>query len=212
MKMPVTGLSAILSFVLVPGLLTPAVGESPASPAQEADFVSLFDGKTLEGWHVMNGGQFEADNGVIKLNGGRGWLRSEKQYGDFVLKLEVRWLKPKQDSGIFLRATKEGDNWPKQRYEVQCENSRRVARLFGAKHQRDIKKAYGALKDVGQWNTFEIHCSGSHCRVKFNGKWVTRSKDLKRPKGYIGFQGEGGLLEFRKIRLKTLQADPGRQN
>src|SRR5437868_2708369 len=87
------------------------------------EFTSLFDGKSLAGWHVMNGAKFVAEDGVIKLHGGSGWLRSDREYADFVLKLEVRWMKPRQDSGIFLRASKEGKNWPDRRYEVQCENS-----------------------------------------------------------------------------------------
>ena len=95
--------------------------------------------------------------------GGGGWLRSDREYEDFVLKLEVRWLKPRQDSGIFLRASKEGKNWPDRRYEVQCENSQRVAMIFGAKHTIDAKKAFALLKEPKEWNTFEIRCAGKRC-------------------------------------------------
>jgi hypothetical protein len=40
---------------------------------------SLFDGKSLDGWHIMNEGKFEAKDGVIQLRGGGGWLRSDKE-------------------------------------------------------------------------------------------------------------------------------------
>jgi 3-keto-disaccharide hydrolase len=164
--------------------------------------VSLFDGTSLKGWEVMNGGKFVAEDGVIKLHGGRGWLRSEKEYSDFVLRLEVRWMKPKQDSGIFLRASKEGKNWPNKRYEVQCENSPRIAYIFGAKHTRDAEKAFKLLKGPKEWNTFEITCSGPRCEVTFNGEKVSVSEDFKNRKGYIGLQGEGGELEFRNLFIK----------
>jgi hypothetical protein len=176
-----------------------------ATTAFAADDIVLFDGKSLAGWHVMNGGKFTADDSVIKLRGGSGWLRSDKEYDDFVLHLEVRWLKPRQDSGIFLRASKEGRNWPDRRYEVQCENSPRVAMLFGAKHKLDKEKAAKALKGVNEWNTFEIRCVGLRCEVKLNGELVCTSDDLKHPRGYIGLQGEGGQLDFRNIRIKPLE-------
>jgi len=182
-----------------------AAAEAADKP-KENGFVRLFDGKTLNGWVKMNGAKFSVDDGVLKLNGGRGWLRSEREYADFILKLEVRWLKPKQDSGVFLRAGKEGNNWPNRRYEVQCENSKRVARIFGAPHKRDVKLAYYQLKDKADWNTFEIQCVGKRCQVKLNGKLVTTSTGFKHSKGYIGFQGEGGLLEFRNIRIKVLES------
>src|SRR5262245_25354560 len=126
--------------LLVVSLLTTAVALAGSADPEEG-FVSLFDGKSLKGWEVMNGARFVAEDGVIKLPGGSGWLRSEEEHGDFVLRLEVRWLKAKQDSGIFLRASKEGKNWPDKRYEVQCENSERIAHIFGAKSTRDAKKA-----------------------------------------------------------------------
>jgi hypothetical protein len=36
---------------------------------------------------------------------------------------------------------------------------------------------------------------------------VATSDDFKTPQGYIGFQGENGLLEFRHIRIKELASE-----
>src|SRR5581483_7481554 len=115
-------------------------------------------------------------------------------------------MKPKQYSGIFLRAGKEGKNWPDRRYEVQCENSQRVAHIFGAKCVRDAQKAEKQLKGPKEWNRFEVVCTGKRCEVKLNDELVSTSDDLKNAKGYIGFQGEGGELEFRNIRIKKVDA------
>jgi hypothetical protein len=194
---------AVLSIVVA--LASFASGQQAAKPGGGKDrSTSLFDGKSLSGWEVMNGGKFKAEEGVIKLGGGSGWLRSAEEYDDFVLRLEVRWLKPKQDSGIFLRASKEGKNWPDRRYEVQCENSPRIAHIFGAKHERNQELAVKSLKETGEWNTFEILCSGRKAEVKLNGVLVSRSEAFSEPKGYIGLQGEGGLLEFRNLSIQKL--------
>src|SRR5262249_42601083 len=118
------------------------------------------------------------------------------------------WLKPRQDSGIFLRASKQGKNWPDRKVEVQCENSPRVAMLFGAKYKLDREKAARALKGINQWNTFEIRCVGTRCEVKLNGELVCTSDDMKLKKGYIGLQGEGGQLDFRNIQIQVVSANP----
>lgn len=190
-------LSALLCLIVVPF--------SFADDADEKDFVKLFDGKTLEGWHLMNNAKFVAEDGVIKLNGGRGWLRSDKEYADFILRLELRFMKPKQDGGVFLRASKEGKGWPSKRYEVQSENSKRMAKIFGAKYKLDVEKAQKVLKPVGEWNEYEIKLVGSNVEVRLNGELVTTSDGLsKLTKGYVGLQGEGGFHEYRNVRIKNL--------
>src|SRR4051794_8349177 len=77
-------------------------------PALEPGFTSLFNGKDLDGWHVMNDGQFSVKEGVIFLNKGSGWLRFDKEYKDFELRLDLRFLNKGADSGIFIRSGKEG--------------------------------------------------------------------------------------------------------
>jgi hypothetical protein len=177
---------------------------APAAEPEEG-FTVLFNGTSLDGWHVMNGGKFAVVDGVIKQDGGSGWLRSDKEYADFILRLEVRWLKPKQDSGVFLRASEEGDNWPSRRYEVQAENSQRIVHIFGAKCVRDADKAFKLLKPDQEWNSLEIKCQGTACEVKLNGEVAATAEELKSPTGYIGFQGEGGQLEWRNVRIQSLK-------
>ncbi|HNQ87807.1 MAG TPA: DUF1080 domain-containing protein [Verrucomicrobiota bacterium] len=168
-------------------------------------FVALFNGKDLGGWVQMNGSQFVAEDGVIKHRKGMGWLRTTEQYDHFILRLEVRWLKDRQDSGVFLRAGAEGANWPDRKYEVQCENSERIVHVFGATCQRDPTKAQGLLKPTGEWNALEILCRGPRCEVKLNGVLASSASDLAPGKGYLGLQGENGEMEFRKVFLKRLE-------
>jgi hypothetical protein len=171
----------------------------------EKGFVSLFNGKTLDGWHLMNGAKFVAEDDVIKLNGGRGWLRSDKEYSDFILRLELRFMKPKQDGGVFLRASREGKSWPSRKYEVQNENSPRMAKLFGATYKQDVELTQKVLKPDGQWNEYEIKLVGPKLEVRLNGELVTTSDSCsKLTRGYIGLQGESGLHEYRNIRIQDL--------
>ena len=178
---------------------------SLAADKAEEGFVSLFDGKTLDGWHLMNGAKFVVEDGVIKHNDGRGWLRSDKEYADFILRLEFRFMKPGQDGGVFLRAGKEGKNWPDRKYEVQFENTRRMAMIFGAKHDLNVELVQKVLKPDGEWNEYEIKIVGASIEVRLNGELVATSNSadtLKR--GYLGLQGENGSHEYRNFRIKDL--------
>lgn len=178
---------------------------SLAADKTEEGFVSLFDGKTLDGWHLMNGAKFVVQDGVIKHNEGRGWLRSDKEYADFIVRLDFRFLEPEQDGGVFLRSVKEGKDWPDQKYEVQVENTRRMATIFGAEHDLNVELVQKVLKPDGEWNEYDIKIVGSRIEVRLNDELVATSDSataLKR--GFLGLQGEDGAHEYRNIRIKDL--------
>ena len=88
------------------------------SPAvDEPDFKSIFDGKTLTGWHVSGktghgtGGRWSVENGAIVGSqdrpGNGGIIITDKAYGDFEVSVEMNNdFGP--DSGLFLRSTEDG--------------------------------------------------------------------------------------------------------
>ena len=92
-----------------------------ADAAADADgYISLFDGKTLNGWHKNpqkighgTGGKWEVKDGAIAgeqdppNSGNGGILLTDRKFGDFELLLE---MKPDWgiDSGLFLRANDRG--------------------------------------------------------------------------------------------------------
>ena len=197
--LPQTLLALVASCLLI------APDVSSGSEKTEEGFVSLFDGKTLNGWHLMNGAKFVVEDGVIKHNVGHGWLRSDKEYSDFIVRLEFRFLKPKQDGGVFLRAGIEGKDWPDRKYEIQVENTKRMGIIFNAKHDLNVELAQKALKPIGEWNEYDIKIVGSKIEVRLNGELVSSSNSadsLKR--GYLGLQGENGSHEYRNFRIKDL--------
>ena len=91
----------------------------------DIEFVSLFDGKSLQGWTVTNSTPttFSVKDGLIRIEGNSGWLKSDRQYSNFHLRAEVRFLTDNADSGIFVRAV--GDSiflrgWPGNSFQVQA--------------------------------------------------------------------------------------------
>lgn len=103
------------------GLALPAFSQSI-----EPGFVSIFDGKTLDGWHVSaktghsgasghkTGGKWVVENGAIvgsqDIPGNGGIIITDKKYSDFEVKLEMKNdFGP--DSGLFLRSTEDGKAW-----------------------------------------------------------------------------------------------------
>ena len=177
---------------------------------------SLFNGKDLDGWTIENDGQFSVQNGFLLVNKGTGWLRSNKEYGDFVMRMEFRFNEKEANSGIFIRtaATSKNDEngWPDNGYQVQCMDiitgERPLASMipYGAPPYKDhfdseaLAKAY---KPTGQWNTYEIECVGEELSVALNGVEVTTATDIKRLRGHVGIQAEHGLLEFRSIEIES---------
>jgi len=173
---------------------------------EEEGFTKLFNGKDLDGWHVMNNGKFSVKDGVILLNKGGGWLRSDKEYQDFELRMEFRFVSKGADSGIFVRAGKEGKNWPAKTFQVQTMDNDSIAGLFGGgKAKRDKAKLNKAMKKTGEWQTYAITLKGGHGEIVLNGELVTVAEGLDVRKGYIGLQGEGGVLEFKNVRIKELK-------
>ena len=87
-----------------------------------------------------------------------------------------------------------------------------MAKIFGAKYELNTELAQQVLKPLEQWNQYEIKLVGSKVEVRLNGQLVTTSNDLdKLKRGYIGFQAEHGLHEYRNIRIKVL-GDQGNES
>jgi hypothetical protein len=102
---------------LVSGILVSAACRSPAAK-RPAEFVTIFDGKTLKGWHVSDktghgtGGRWVVEEGALigsqDRPGNGGIVITDHQYGDFEVAVEMKNdFGP--DSGLFLRSTEKGE-------------------------------------------------------------------------------------------------------
>src|ERR1700729_2310671 len=77
--------------------------------AQKEGWTSLFDGKTLNGWKRLAGtAEYTVENGAIVGTGvagsGNSFLVTEKEFGDFVLEMDVRVDDTSSNSGIQVRS------------------------------------------------------------------------------------------------------------
>ena len=165
--------------------------------------MSLFDGKTMNGWHAMGKNQWVVENGVLKSPHSGSNLVSDQSFTDFKLHIEFRYPKG-SNSGVYLRG----------RYEVQIEDSE------GLEPQVDLFSAvYGfllpnemAAKPAGEWNSYDITLVGRMVTVVANGKTVICNQTIpgitggalsskEEDPGPLYIQGDHGPVEFRNIMI-----------
>ena len=206
MKYPLPRLVAL--FVLL-------IGAVPASAENKT--TALFNGENLSNWTIVNDGQFSVEDGLLKVNRGTGWLRSNQTFRDFTLVLEVRFGEARANSGIFVRtgptSNDDENGWPNNGYQVQCMDALDVEHPFATmieygassfEQLYDLSKLEAAKKPTGEWNHLEITCRGENLAARLNGEVVTLAQGVAKLSGHVGIQGENGLLEFRKIEITEL--------
>jgi hypothetical protein len=156
-------------------------------PAQDKGWVSLFDGKTLDGWKVgVNATSFKVEDGAIVINGPRAHLYyvgpvNNHEFKNFEFKADVMTT-PGSNSGIYFHTAYQEDGWPSKGYEVQVNNShtdpKRTAGLYGIKDNMEAP-----AKD-GEWFTMQITVQGKHVTTSVNGKTIvdyTEPDNADRP-------------------------------
>lgn len=197
-----------------------AQAQAEAAPEAAHGFVSLFDGKTLDGW-MTTGNWVVEDGGVITLHprpGEEGWQRydayltTERTYSDFILDLEFK-IGEGGNSGVFLRV---GD--PKSQVDTGFEVQ--ILDTHGLENpgNHDCGGVIGAAapsknmaKPAGEWNRYVITCQGNRLMVVFNGEQIIdleldKSAISDRPaEGHIGFQDEAKRVWYRNVRIKELE-------
>jgi hypothetical protein len=194
------------------------------SSAQKKDkdgWISLFDGKTFNGWKVgENASTFSIQNGAIVANGPVAHLfymgdAMNHDFKDFEFKAEVMTT-PGSNSGIYFHTTYQESGFPKKGYEVQVNNSHTDWRRTGSLYAiEDVKEVY--VKD-NVWFTEQIIVKGKHVVIKINDKTVvdyTEPDDVQRPddmkerlisSGTFALQGHDpkSKVYFKNIRVRAL--------
>ena len=173
-------------------------GEPDPTPA------ALFNGTNLDGWVQMNGGRFTATNGIIHLEGGQGWLRTQKEYGDFILTAEWRGMNTNYNSGVFIRAPLTGQPWAPDIWQINTKQTGIGELLAGSeKIIRSVTKAI----PPGEWVSFRIEARGTNLTLAVNERPVWEFHALKPATGFIGLQAEGKSFEFRNLQILDLTTD-----
>lgn len=187
------------------GLLTFALlGKGPL--AEAADWQPLFNGQDLQGWASVHDVKFDVHDGHLRLVRGMGWLRTEKEYGDFILEVELRPLVERYDSGIFFRVGLDGQPWPTDGWQLNLRRDLWGALIKGFKKVQSSSVEGPDIDDETPWTKFRLEVRGAKATLDINGHRVWETDAIDRPRGYIGIQAEERSFEFRTFRLQSLDA------
>lgn len=205
------------------------------SSLRAGDLQPIFNGKNLDGW-VQRGGKatYTVEDGVIvgtTVTGtGNSFLCTEREYGDFILELDVK-ADAELNSGVQIRShcfdhetsydfgskqikipagrvhgyQVEVDPSPRRRWSGGIYEEGRRQWLFPVATNSPGSRAF----KLGEWNHYRIRCLGDTLETWVNGVPVANLVDAESLRGFIGLQVHGsktaGLrVRFRNLRLQDL--------
>ncbi len=199
-----------ISTVAVIAALIVPLSAAPTEPG----FVSLFDGKTLDGWKVNEAPEaFSIEDGAIKANGDRCHLFydgkvNDAKFKDFELRLDVM-TKKNSNGGVFIHTVFQKDGWPSG-YEVQVCNSQGDPQKSGGLYNT-VKNLEPFEDDT--WMKYVISVKRGTVKISVNGKELVDHKPeagdskLLPDGGTIAFQAHdgGSTTLYKNIRIKVLK-------
>ena len=150
----------------------------PTALRGEADWIPLFDGRTLDGWKASESrGSFRVVDGQIAADGPRshlfytGSVRSA-DFKNFELKADVM-ARPGANSGIYFHTKFQPEGWPEKGFEVQINNTqkgdasyverRKTGSLYG------VRNVYKALASDNEWFQLHVLVRAKQVQVRLNG-------------------------------------------
>ncbi len=203
---------------IVPVLLVCA-----AAGAAEPDgpgWVTIFDGKSLEGWKINEQPDtWKLQDGMLVAHGERShifYVGDDKPFVNFELKVEVK-AAPHSNGGIYFHSRFQETGWPKYGHEAQVNNT----------YDTDPKKSgslYGIVDVTEQhipddtWWTEHVVVKGRHITISLNDKVVVDHEEPENQpafsdeferrlgSGTFALQGHdpGSTVYYRNIRVKRL--------
>lgn len=186
------------------------------SAEPEEGFVSLFDGKTLDGWKVGgNASAFKVVDGAIVANGDCSHLfytgkDGAPKYENFELRLDVM-TKPNSNGGVYISTVYQEKGWPSRGYEVQVNNTqsdwRKSGGLYGIVDNKE------PFKD-NEWMKYVIRVEDGKVNVTVNDKVLVKDyvadegkSKLEKGGGTFAFQAHdpGSTTMYKNVRVKALK-------
>ncbi|MEO9589982.1 3-keto-disaccharide hydrolase [Rhodopirellula bahusiensis] len=217
-----------VAVAILAGLWTSIAMTASAAEVEEG-FVSLFNGNDLSGW-VKRGGsaKYHVEDGAIvgecvPNTPGNTFMCSEQEFGDFVLKLQYKFIEA-GNSGVQFRSASrpEGDRERVFGYQAEMRpGGDMTGRIYdegrrGHKHgiiwldahtsEERLSAAQASCRQ-GEWNDLEIQCVGPSIKTWLNGHLVVDMFDSFSMKGFLGLQihgGKSGSVAWKNIRIKDL--------
>ena len=228
-----TILRVTVLMILVSPLVGQEIGLSPKLQTNqlalidnvEEDFVSLFNGKTLDGWEQKNGtASYEVvDNTILgrtSVGSPNSFLCTVKSYSDFDLRFEVKVDKG-LNSGVQIRSLskpgfKEGRvHGPQIEIETDPGEAGYIySEGTGRKWISPTQTRRGVFKNDG-WNKYRVLAEGNRIQTWVNGTQIedVKTAPIESLKGFIGLQVHGikkkvgpFKVQWRNIRIHELES------
>jgi hypothetical protein len=200
-------------------------------------FVPMFNGKDLTGWVNVNcapGTFFVKDGEVITTGKPTGYLRTAKQYENFIADFEWMHIPEKPgavgNSGFFVWADPlpaVGTGYTRG-IEVQVlvnlEYKNKKGEITATSHG-DLFSIWGATcvpdrphpdgwerclpsenraKGANEWNHYRVEANDGVIKLAVNGKVVSGVSKCNPRKGYLALESEGSECRFRNLKIKEL--------
>jgi hypothetical protein len=208
------------------------VAAAPMAVADKEDegFVPMFNGKDLTGWVNVNcapGTFYVKENEIITTGKPTGFLRTAKQYENFIADFEWMHVNKKEvgNSGFFVWADPipaVGTGYTRG-IEVQVlvnlqkegyyTSQGDLFSIWGATCKPDRPHPHGwarclpsenRCKGGGEWNHYRVIGNNGTLKLEVNGKEVSGLSECKPRKGYLALESEGAECHFRKLKIKEL--------
>jgi hypothetical protein len=223
------GMAILATLIASHVLAAPSVAED-----KDRGTIKLFNGKDLTGWKIFVEPKskvkpesvWSVKDGVIICKGKPlGYLITEKEYGNYILKVQWRWTpegdNDKRNSGVFVHVSGEDKIWPKgveaQLYRDHAGDFWLVDgyKLSVDKERQNPKsptnfyrmKESGVEKAIGEWNQYEIMCKGNTIKLTVNGVFQNEGAHAESDKGKILLQSEGAEIHFRNIEMTPIRGE-----
>jgi hypothetical protein len=203
MKKTILAMSVFLLFAAMaedkPAVKLPKAGKD--------GWVSMFDGKSLDGWKATERPEnWSVQDGAIAGKGERShlfWMKEECENCEFLAEIK---LSKGSNSGMYFRA-KFMPGWP-EGYEAQVNNSHTDPKRTGSLY--NIKNVMEQLVPDDTWWVQHIIANGNHIIIKVNGKTVVDHVDTKNThtKGYLALQQHdpGSTVWYRNLMMRKIPA------
>jgi hypothetical protein len=223
------------ALVLALAAAVPALTDDTRKP--DDGLVPMFNGKDLTGWVNVNCAPstfFVKDNEIITTGKPTGYLRTEKQYENFIAEFDWMHIPDKPgavgNSGFFVWADPipaVGTGYTRG-IEVQVLVNLTYKNKKGeitATSQGDLFSIWGATcvpdrphpdgwarclpsenhtKGEREWNHYRVTANDGRITLTVNGHEVSGVSKCKPRKGYLALESEGSECHFKNLKIKEL--------
>jgi len=209
------------------GLLLAAPAAAYAFNDDSRDWISLFDGKSLDGWKPNeHADTFKVVDGQIVAHGDRTHLFyvgsvHNADFKNFELSADVM-TRPGANSGIYFHTAYQPSGWPAAGFEVQVANTHEGANGYKERKKTGslyaVRNVYKQLVNDNEWFRMNILVRGKQVQIRLNNMLVVDYVEPDQPfradlnfqrvinHGTFALQGHdpGSTTYFKNIRVRPL--------